>query len=68
MPQRRQQACVAHGNNTAQQIRVSTDELRHRLHSHIGPERQRTLIERRSEGVVHPQDRATFPRRCADGV
>ncbi len=68
LPQRRQQVRVAHGDDAAEQVRVSTDELRHRLHGHVGPERQWTLIERRSEGVVHAQDRATLPRCSADGV
>ena len=67
-PQRRQQIRVAHGDDPAEQVRVPTDELRHRVHSHVGPERQWTLIERRSEGVVHAQDRATLPRSGADGV
>lgn len=60
--QRRQQVRVSHGNDPAEQVRVSTDELRHRLHGHVGPECQRTLIERRSEGIVHAQDRATLLR------
>ena len=68
LPQRRQQVRVAHGDDAAEQVRVSADELRHRLHGHVGPERQWTLIERRSEGVVHAQDRATLPRCGADGV
>lgn len=61
LPQSRQQICIAHGDHAAKQIRVTTDELRYRLHGHVGPERQRILIERRSEGVVvHSQDRATL--------
>ena len=68
LPQRGQQVRVAHRDDAAEQVRVSTDELRYRLHGDVGPERQRTLIERSCEGVVHAQDRATLARCSADDV
>ena len=68
LPQRCQQVRVAHGDDASEQVRVSADELGHRLHGDIRAERQGALIERRSEGVVHAEDRSRFARRCADEV
>src|ERR1700731_2796733 len=45
---------VAHADDAAEDVRVPTDALRHRLHGHVGPKRQWTRIERRSEGVQPP--------------
>ena len=59
---------VAHGDDAAEQVRVAADELRRRLHGHVGAERQWTLIERRREGVVDAEDRALLPRCRADRV
>ena len=47
---------------------MSTDELCRRLYGDVGPESQWTLIERRSEGIVHGKDRATLSGCGADGV
>jgi hypothetical protein len=68
LPQRGQQGAVAHGDHSAKQVGVSADELRRRLHRHVGPELERALIERGSECVVHAEDRSRLPRCGADDV
>ena len=47
---------------------MPADELGHRVHGHISPESQRALVERRREGVVDTENRATFPWRGANDV
>ena len=36
-------AAVAHGNDTAEKIGMTTDELRCRLHRHVGTEGERAI-------------------------
>ena len=43
---------------------MPTDELRHGLHGHVGPERQWTLIKGRCESVIHTEVCAVPRRWC----
>lgn len=45
-------------------VGVSADELRHRLHGHLGAEFQQALIDWCREGVVDAQDGPGLPWRA----
>ena len=55
-------------DDAAEQVRVSANEFRHRLHRHIGAERQWPLVQRRRERGVDAEKSATLARGRAEHV
>src|SRR5690606_20116148 len=68
LPHRSEHAGISYSDGAPEQIRMSADELRDRLHGDVRTEGERTLVNGRREGIVDGEDSTGLPRRSADNV